>query len=460
MSDNQLHEVRAADSRSATKRSSPIVQSMGRKGSIVGKDPHVRRAGSRRQLRIALFVVVIIASLVAAAYFLFFPSDEQYVLRDYSAATVVVRTLQDTVELSGVVEARYEATVTAPESGIIDTVLVEEGDWVVEGQIVAVLDAEDVQDQLDSALRQLERNQREYDRFLLQHEYDVRGFDRQRVNLEEDLADAIEEFGDTKELFDLGSASRSELETAQDRVDSATDALFDHDADVEEALALHNLSNENYLDDLSAAAEDIAELRSRIADTQVSSPMDGRVISVSDAATTEGAVLNQYATIMEISDARDPMVQTAIEEQYVSLLAVSQPVAVEISGTRVEASIERIGLTAVADSSGGTPTVELDIKIEVGDAEVMAGTSTLVEILIGEVPDALVLPRGPYLTSGNRKYLYRVDGDTATRIEVSYGTITDELVEIASGIAEGDRIVTSSYQNFIEFESVQIGETK
>ena len=69
------------------------------------------------------------------------------------------------------------------------------------------------------------------------------------------------------------------------------------------------------------------------------------------------------------------------------LISVGQPVAVEISGTRVAGAIERIGLTAQSASDGGTPTVELDIAIDVGDAEIISGTSTIVEVLIGEIVD-------------------------------------------------------------------------
>ena len=74
---------------SGAKRMTPIVQET-RTRSIVsgGRDPHVRRAGSRRQLRIAIFVVVVIAGLLTGAYFLFFPSNDQFKLTNFNAATV------------------------------------------------------------------------------------------------------------------------------------------------------------------------------------------------------------------------------------------------------------------------------------------------------------------------------------------------------------------------------------
>jgi HlyD family secretion protein len=461
MTENGLEPVRPDKQAQSDKRLAPIVQSPGRQEvAPVGATGRVRRAGSRRQARIALFVILVIAAVLVAGYIWFIPREETQTVDNYTVSTVTVATLQDTVELSGLVSARSEATVTAPESGTMGVLLVSEGEWVGSGQLLAILETDDLQDQLDSKLLQLQREQRDFDRFLLQHEYALRSFDRKRENLVESLADAQDELADTRELYELGSASLSELGDWEDKVDNAQDAVDDHDAEVEEALAIHELTTSNYEDDLLTIREDMADLEERILDARVSSPMAGRIISIANAATTSGERISQYQTLMDIADSRNPLIETEIEEQYVSLISVGQPVAVDISGTRVVGAIERIGLTAVSSTAGGTPTVELDIAVDVADAEITIGTSTIVEVLIGEVADAVVLPRGPYLTSGNRKYLYRVDGSTATRVEVTYGAITDSAVQIIAGVEPGDQIITSSYSNFIDFSTVQLGGNK
>jgi HlyD family secretion protein len=454
MPENQLEPIRSE------KHTRSIVAETDGRGPIVGSRKHVRRAGGRRQALLALFALVVIGGVIAAAYYWFIPRDDVYVLADYDIATVAVVTLQDTVEVSGTVNARQWATVGAPEAGEIDRLYVEEGDWVWEDQLVAQLDAEDVQDDLLAKERDLERQLRELDRFLLQHEYTLRSYDRQRQNLLDSIDDAEEEATEVQELFDLGAASQGELDDADDRVEETRDALEDHDADVEEYQALHELNTANYEDDIAELEEEIAELEERISDTVVFAPISGRVISVSDAATTDGEILSQNEEILQLADTRNPLVETEIEEQYVGFITEGQPVAVEISSSRIPGGVERVGLTAQTTTSGGTPTVELDVALDVGEAEILPGSSALVEILIGEIADAVVLPRGPYLTSGNRRYLYRIDGETATRIDVEYGEITDEYVQVVSGVQPGDRIITSSYQNYIDHQTIELGEDR
>ena len=72
------------------------------------------------------------------------------------------------------------------------------------------------------------------------------------------------------------------------------------------------------------------------------------------------------------------------------------------------------------------------------------------------LPDVLVLPRGPYLVTGNRTYLYLVEGAAAVRTPVTYGAVTEQYVQIISGVTVGDEIITSSYQNYIDFESIDL----
>lgn len=450
------------------KRMGPIVETGGRNvagpgaSGRTGKPGRVRRSGSGRQARIAVFVILVVGALLAAGYFLFIPGDESLVVSDYATATVSVSTLQESVELSGVVTARSETTVTAPEAGSMGTLLVDEGDWVSEGDLIAVLETEELEDSLETVELELERQEREYERFLLQHEYDLRAFDRTRENLLDALNDAEVELAEMTELFALGSASQSEVDEWQDLVHDAQDAIDDREAEVEETIAVHELNRSNYEDDLESLQQDIEDLEERIADARITSPMTGRVITIADAATTSGERIAQYQTLMEIADARNPLIETEIEEQYVDVISVGQPVSVEISDSTVVGSIERIGLTASSSSDGGTPVVELDVAVDIGESEITIGTSTIVVVLVAEVADAVVLPRGPYLTSGNRTYLYRINdgGDEAERIPVTYGAVTDESVEILSGVEPGDRIITSSYSSYIDYKTIQLGEDR
>ena len=68
----------------------------------------------------------------------------------------------------------------------------------------------------------------------------------------------------------------------------------------------------------------------------------------------------------------------------------------------------------------------------------------------------MTIPRGPYLTTGSQRYLYKVEGSIARRVAVTFGLMEGNTVEILSGVEPGDEVITSGYQNFVEYEEITL----
>jgi HlyD family secretion protein len=69
-------------------------------------------------------------------------------------------------------------------------------------------------------------------------------------------------------------------------------------------------------------------------------------------------------------------------------------------------------------------------------------------ILFESVSGALIVERGQFLESGAGRIAYVVDGDIARRREIVVGARSLADVEIASGLAAGELIITSSLDAF------------
>jgi HlyD family secretion protein len=417
----------------------------------------VRRPGSGRQLRIIAFVIVVAAAAIAAAYFLIRPREEGYILRDYSTAIVEVRTIQDDLQLGGTVRVRKQATIRAPASGTLESLAVDVGDWITPGQLVAVLDAETLEDAYEAQKRNLVQSTRAHESMLLSQEQAQLNSSQDRRQLSAALEDAKDFLTDARELRKLGTITQAALEEAEEQTENAQRALDDHDAAEDISEKLRDLARQDSEDDLEAIREDIADLEAQLEDTQIASPMEGRVVWTIDAITAVGEPISPGTSIVQIANTRDPFVETVIEEQYIGDISLGEEAVVTIAGQELAGYIERIGLLATTPADGGAPTVELDLGVEAADLEVIPGSTALIELVVGVVPDALVLPRGPYLATGNRLYLYRIDGSTADRTPVTFGAVTERYVEIISGVSAGDEIITSSYQNYIDYESIDLG---
>ena len=434
-----------------TKHTSSIIQT--------GKKRRVRRPGSKKQRNMALFVVFVLIAAAVGAYFIFSPKEDVFELRTYTTAGVQQSTIQDTLEISGTATVRFQTNILTPESGLLESLMVEEGDWVEAGQLVAVIDAEALENSLLTLQKQLVSQTRNYERFLLQHELSQNNLDQQRDALLQLIITTEEQVESVLELYSVGSATMQDVESAENQLDTAQSDLASFDTEQVISDQLFELDKLDYQDSLQDLQDSIDMIVEQIEATKIHAPIRGQVVSIVEDLAI-GSPIGNAAFLMEIADTEQPMIEAAIEEQYISYIAVGHPVLVSISGQEIPGSIEKIGLSAQAAASAGTPTVALEIAIDQDDQNdylVLPGSSALVSLVLQEIPDAFVLPRGPFLTSGNRQYVYKVEGNTAQRVNIAVGNTTETLVEILSGVSVGDVIITSSYYQFIDYETVTLG---
>ncbi|NLB64839.1 MAG: hypothetical protein GX801_12190 [Fibrobacter sp.] len=73
-------------------------------------------------------------------------------------------------------------------------------------------------------------------------------------------------------------------------------------------------------------------------------------------------------------------------------------------------------------------------------------------------PQRLSLPRAPYLASGGRLFVYLLDEENqkAYQHDVFFGNSEGNYIVVERGLELGDKIITSSYEDFKEFKEIDI----
>ncbi|MCY4096100.1 MAG: efflux RND transporter periplasmic adaptor subunit [Gammaproteobacteria bacterium] len=78
-------------------------------------------------------------------------------------------------------------------------------------------------------------------------------------------------------------------------------------------------------------------------------------------------------------------------------------------------------------------------------------------IVLREIPDVLVVPRGQFLSSGGGRIAYVIDDESiARRTSIQTGAQGSSSVEITQGLSAGDRIILSNTESFQDYASVLI----
>ncbi len=417
-----------------------------------------RTPRQKRQVLIAVVVVLIAVGLGAGAWFILAPHSQTYTLRSYDVATVQKGNLVQSTQASGTVAIPVQMSLPSPEEGYAATLLAAEGDTVKKGQVLARLEVPTLRNDLQDLQSTLAEAKRSYEKTLAQDKIDIDRRVREIDAAGTDIASAQAEVDRQAKLVSVGGARQSEL-------DAAKKALASLEASrKEKALQLEEQKQLNALDEQAAQAKiedlqvQVQRLQERIAATTITSPMAGEILAMDASLAVPGSLITSGTSLFTIADPSSAIVELEVPEQYSSLLSIGQEVKLTIGSATLTGRIAAIGKVATQSSDGLGATIAVKVKPTQSETRLLQGNTAVGTIELGTRSDVLYLPRGPYLTTGSERYLYRVEGSTAKRIAVTFGSTEGTTVEIVSGVKAGDLIITSGYQNYIEYAEIVLAK--
>jgi len=195
--------------------------------------------------------------------------------------------------------------------------------------------------------------------------------------------------------------------------------------------------------DLDRNAARVETIRARLAKTRIVAPFGGivgaRRVSPGDVLTSASALVNVESI--------DPLkLEFEVPERYIPLLAVNQSV-----DAKVTAFPDRKfpGIVYFIDPRVTSANRAIPVKARVpNSAEVLRpGMFANVELVVQDKPHAITIPEQALIPQGDQMFVFRVKKDgTVELVPVRTGIRSAGVVEIADGLAAGDRVVSAGHQ--------------
>lgn len=350
------------------------------------------------------------------------------------------------ITAEGVIEAARVTLITVPAQprrrGRIGW-LAPEGSEVAAGEVVARLDREEIEQQLEDANGELERNRIERLQTQSESAKALAGAEAQRALAEIDL-DAARRFKRTDtELY-------SRLEIVEDAVDE--ELASDRRGHAEEIGALRRKLAATDLELLAIEAEkarlDLEAARDGLNALEVRAPHAGLLTWHRDfrgEPPQVGAYVWPGQTLAELPDLSALEAEVYVLEADAAGLEVGKParVVIEAHPERVyDAVIARVD-TLARPRSEGSPVQYFGVTLELAetDAAVMKpGQRVRATLELERVPGALVVPRQAVLEDAEGAYVFvEQAGDLVDR-RVELGPASLGLRVVRSGLEEGERV--------------------
>jgi HlyD family secretion protein len=182
------------------------------------------------------------------------------------------------------------------------------------------------------------------------------------------------------------------------------------------------------------------ELKITLSNTLITSPVNGYV---SKRSVDPGAFVSQNAPVAEVVDISTVRLVANIVEKDLRQMKTGDGAKVEVDAFPGEVFSGRIArVSPILDPA--TRTAPIEIEIPNSTARLKPGMYARVGITVDAKKEALVVPINAVIDLGGRRGVFQpLPDNTAAFHSVQVGVETSDLVEITSGLQEGDRVITT-----------------
>jgi HlyD family secretion protein len=384
---------------------------------------------------------------------------------DVEALTVPVESSALTVRISasGTVEPIQTVNLSPKNAGILERLLVEQGDSVAAGQLIAQMESNDVAAQIrqnQAAVAEAEARLAEVQRgnvpaVLAQGDAAVAAAAATVQDAQVRLDLARSQFDRNQQLQRQGAISENELDTFRQQVRSAEAALAQAQASAEETQQrLVDLRNTPEPEAIAQAAARVEQARGqlqatqvRLEDTRIRAPFAG---VITQKFATEGAFVTPTTSASDASSATSTAIVALasgleilaeVPEADIEQITVGQAVEVEADAFPSQVFAGRVRLIAPEAIERQNVTLfQVRIELESGKDILLSNMNVSVAFIGEQLSDALVVPTVAVVTQNGETGVL-VQGENRIRFRpVTLGSQVGEQIQILDGVEVGDLV--------------------
>jgi len=330
-------------------------------------------------------------------------------------AKVEMARFEEAVELTGELRALAQVNVGPRISGRLSEVLVDNGDYVKKGQILARIDDQEIEQQVIRSRASL----RVAEAGLKQDQANLENLKSQLRRSESLYADRLVSLQSLEDLRSqvLGGEAQAELGEAQ----------------------------------INQARAELRELEIQLEQTRLYAPMSGYV---GERTLHPGALVTPSSSILSVLDLSRLKTIVAAPEQHLRKLRVGLNARVAVDAYPNESfsgAITRI--SPMLDPE--TRAAEVEIIIPNRQSLLKAGMFVRAAVVIRNV-QSMAIPRESLVTRENQQGVFVIEEGKAHYVPVQIGVSQQGRIQVLDGVEEGREVVAAGSQFLNEGDPVRL----
>jgi HlyD family secretion protein len=412
-------------------------------------DRKIERKGWSKKTVITVAAITGVVLLVAAS--IYFTSGKSKLNVDRERITISeVKNgpFQEFIPVNGVVLPVTTIYMDAVEGGRIEEKYIEDGSFVRKGQPILRLSNTDIE-------LSLVNQQTSVYNLLTQMQISRNAAQQNTVNKLNQMTDVESQLKEAKRMYELNKSLYEQKAIGLQEFKQSENNynyLLEKEKLTKQLLKQDSVSNSQQVSQAqqsyrgSQNALDV--MRKKVGDLVVRAPIDGQLTSL-DAEI--GQNKNKGERLGQIDVLSGYKVRVDVDEHYLSRVVIGLMGEATVANKPYKLKISKI----YSQVNSGRFQVDMQFEGAVPEG-IRRGQTLQIRLALSDETQALLLAKGGFYqkTGGNWVFKLNESGNTAYRVDVQLGRQNPDYYEVTSGLKPGDKVVTSSYENFGDMQEL------
>lgn len=402
---------------------------------------------NRKKQYIAIAIGVILLLTGITFYLGSRPSRLHVKKEELLLKKVTTGNFEDFVVFQAQVEPLYSQFINVIEGGAIQEIFVENGAMVTAGTPIAQLFNPNSEfnylAQETGVIEQINQ--------LNVAKLNIRN---QELELSKELVLIEHDFNAAQMEYDLNSSLYAQKILAKNEFEVTREKLRyqqERKNIIQKSIERERQSNALQINQINKALDimekSLATLRNNKKNFLVLAPTTGRLSSF-DA--TLGQNITAGTPIGKIDLMKGYKLTANIDEFYLEKISVGLEGNIQIKGNNVKVRVIKL----LPEVKSGQFKAELAFVKE-QPASMQEGLSFGVKLLFADSEKKLLLPKGPYSSVTQGKWIFVKNGNKAVKRNIELGKENPNYYEILSGLSNGEEVITSNYEDYKNVEELE-----
>jgi HlyD family secretion protein len=393
--------------------------------------------------------IVAVVALIGASFY--FTSGKSKLNVDTDRVTISEiqkGTFQEFIPVNGVVLPLTTIYLDAVEGGRVEEKYVDDGAMMKKGQPILRLSNTDIQ------LSLVTQQTSVYD-LLTQMQISKNAAQQNTVSKLNQMTDVESQLKEAERIYNLDKYLYEQKAIGSQEFEKAKN---DYNYYLQKSKLTHKIlqqdsaSNQQQVNQARQLFEGsqnaLNVMKQKVGDLIVRAPIDGQLTSL-DAEI--GQSKNKGERLGQIDVLNGYKVRVDIDEHYISRIFIGLKGDFDFNNKTYKLEIKKV----YTQVTNGRFQVDMEF---VGDVPqgIRRGQTLQIRLALSDETQALLLPKGGFYqqTGGNWIFKVSADGKTAYKTDIQLGRQNPDYYEVLSGLKPGDKVVTSSYENYGDMQEL------